>query len=1091
MVHSLSHLLRTPLRIVATALLLFAAQAVPAWSTLSQFIFQATTGTPNDMSGATVLLNSGVDDAIATPTAIGFNFTYDGTTYTTFSASSNGFTYLGSNSNNTYNNCQATFQSTPRLMLLERDNYTIGNGVRYKLTGSVGSRVLTIDWEIQPLSTSLATNFQLRLYEGTNNIEYWYGSSTVPATTTFYIGLNNNANSSYLGIVSGAASSSTSCTQTPNPANGTLYRFIACGTSATGDVSQGGTSAMNDNDAILANVSATVGTSTSRQPFSLSQLGAFCSGSGTVTYSITGPSASEYSITPNPGTLPATPTINFTPTSVGVRSAQLRVTSVGFVRTYSLSAVGIPQINLVGNVAQGGTSPLRDGDTLFRNIFLAVGQSQIFEPVTLTNTSSSPASYSVSLVGGGAEYSMLPVSGTLSPGQSLTPPITFSPADTGTRQAILNITSDGRTTSYRLYGFGAYSRISFALNGGSADTNSAFFTMQYGCVGGEFITIPLDVSASGGVDVNLLSLKAYEVDTTVRQGAPSYPLRRDQFGNLIPAGDYIVTSAPPTLPFTPATVLQLPYSMPNGSTTRLYLSFIANRPGKRFARVYIQTDGLNFAAADEHGNLSSGLFRFDVYGRARAASLTDTKVPTKRPQPVNLGEVRLGDRTTRWVPITNRGECELMIDSRYLRTDLGDVEELKFEGASATFARSADSNFLMLAAGATDSLLVSFSPKQVGSRYAELYLRTNDSALATAGTPEHGVYRIGLFGTGATGLYLTMEGADLGLGVIGDSAGPFAHGVVRMVNNSNAVIAVTGLELRGADSADFHAATPAWPGLPFNVPPGGTVDLGVEFRPTGGSAGAREAAVMATTSTGQEVRATLTAIAGVRSLVVNPEAVAFPTARAGRVVRRTVMVQNQGTVPVVVSSITITGADAADFQVSPLVRPMLAPGQTEFLEVSFSRTTAGSSSALLNIVASTGTVEVPLTASASLSRYKDDDPSGATIGDGGKDAPNTDGTEYGLAGVATERGVSTLAVSPNPVSGGEVVVSYRLVRDGAVRVELVNAAGVVVGSVERSGVVAGVEQREGFAVAGLGSGVYLLRLVTVEGVAVRSLVIAR
>lgn len=1073
------------LRIAAAVLFLALVQVIPAWSTLSQYIFESTTGSAIDMSGATTILGPSNDDVGSGVYSIGFTFNLDGTDYTSFSVTSNGYMGLGSSAITPYDyyvsltSGQYGTQSYPAIASYRSDQYTAGNGgVFYQVSGVAPNRILTVEWRTNPCcsSNNYGTQHQTRLYEGSNNIEFWYGSTNVSGG---WIGIAASA-SNFTGVVNGTQS--TISNSTGFPASGTVYRFLGCATAITGSVAQGGTAQMNTGDVLLTNDSAIVGTFNTRQPFSLSQTGPACgTNGGTATYAIGGVNASDYSINPTSGSVPSTPTITFTPSGPGIRTAQLTVSAGSVVRVYTLAAFGIQRIVLSGNVAQGGTSPLVNGDTLLRNMFVPGGQCQGYTPVRLTNVSTSSANYTASVTGG--DYTMPPMSGTITAGQVIDLPITFCPTDTGRRNGILTVTADGVTTSYRLWAFGAYRKALFSVNGIAVDSTGELFNMQFGCVGEEFVTLPFDVSAAGGQAITLFDIRAYEVDTTVRQGSPAYMLLHDQFGNLIPIHDYILTSTPPSLPYNAAAALPLPYTVPSG-TTRLYLSFIANRPAKRFGRVYLQTDAINMVTTDEFGAQAQGLLRFDVYGRGRAAMLSDAGTQTQRPLPVDFGTVRLGDTVQRWVQVANRGECPMTIDLDYLRVDVGDVGEIKFEAISPTFAFSADSSMLMLAPGAADSVLLSFAPKQIGTRRAGLYLRTNDSALQTLGTLEHGVYRIDLTGTGASGLYLTMEGSDLGMGLIGDATGPYAHGVVRMSNNSGAPISISTLTFIGADSMDFQAGAPAWPGLPMDIAPGQTIELGVDFKPMAGQPGIRQATLMATTSTGQKVSATVTATAGQRMLTVNPTAIAFPTAKTGRVVRKAVMVQNTGTMPVTITSVAISGPDSADFQVVPMARMALAPNQAEFVEVSFTRATAGSSVGSLDIMsnASTALTQIPLNATAVVNRYRDDDPSGATIGEGTSDQPNNGGIEFGVAGVNVEQG-ARVQITPNPVHGDEVEINYTL-RD-AQRIVVLDGAGREVTSTP----VAASNGSVRISMAGLAGGVYTVQVRSLTGVLVHRLVL--
>ncbi len=144
------------------------------------------------------------DDDRSFPVSIGFDFWYLGTRYTTFSVSTNGFIDFSSATNNggpatnqygsSDNDLSAPASATTRTMPLTiapfyYDQTTdtsaggldaLGNGIRYLTTGSAGSRVLTVEWiRSQPWYSGAggnpSFNYQVKLYEGTGEIEFVYG----------------------------------------------------------------------------------------------------------------------------------------------------------------------------------------------------------------------------------------------------------------------------------------------------------------------------------------------------------------------------------------------------------------------------------------------------------------------------------------------------------------------------------------------------------------------------------------------------------------------------------------------------------------------------------------------------------------------------------------------------------------------------------------------------------------------------------------------------------------------------------------------------------------------------------------------------
>lgn len=132
---------------------------------------------------------------------VGFNFTYSGAAYSSFLVSTNGFitfntatgaTGGGSGAPYNYNNSNLTVPTAASsfspltIAPMYEDLTTQGSpgniaslnaSVRYLTTGTAPARVLTVEWIGMETygNTGPDLNFQVRLYEGSNVIEYVYG----------------------------------------------------------------------------------------------------------------------------------------------------------------------------------------------------------------------------------------------------------------------------------------------------------------------------------------------------------------------------------------------------------------------------------------------------------------------------------------------------------------------------------------------------------------------------------------------------------------------------------------------------------------------------------------------------------------------------------------------------------------------------------------------------------------------------------------------------------------------------------------------------------------------------------------------------
>ena len=153
-----------------------------------------------------------VDDNRSAFTDIGFDFWYNGTRYTQFCVSTNGFIDFSTSTDdggpqgddfgyiNSAFTAEAIGSATrPALAVFYDDMTTQGGGdplgasIKYQLDGSAPNRVLTVEWDNMAVyqNTSPDLNFQLKLYEGTGVIEYLY--ETMVAGTKIFsytIGIN-------------------------------------------------------------------------------------------------------------------------------------------------------------------------------------------------------------------------------------------------------------------------------------------------------------------------------------------------------------------------------------------------------------------------------------------------------------------------------------------------------------------------------------------------------------------------------------------------------------------------------------------------------------------------------------------------------------------------------------------------------------------------------------------------------------------------------------------------------------------------------------------------------------------------------------
>ena len=186
-------------RLLPFALLPFAAHAqfnyVPANAV-------NVAGTYTDLgTTGTAITTANTDDANSAAQPIGFTFTYNGTAFTQFVFNTNGFIKLGATAPSAADlfypeSLTATqidpFESTDAadVNIIAPFNFdliagTATGGTEYRVatTGTAPNRVCTIQWKNVADKTLDfdqqygSMNFQVKLYETTNNIEFMYGTT--------------------------------------------------------------------------------------------------------------------------------------------------------------------------------------------------------------------------------------------------------------------------------------------------------------------------------------------------------------------------------------------------------------------------------------------------------------------------------------------------------------------------------------------------------------------------------------------------------------------------------------------------------------------------------------------------------------------------------------------------------------------------------------------------------------------------------------------------------------------------------------------------------------------------------------------------
>jgi hypothetical protein len=259
-------------------LLAFSMASAPV---MSQFNYDAinavvASGTYTDLGATGTAINTKFtggtltyDEDTSSVQNIGFNFVYNGTTFTQFVLTTNGFIRLGSSAPNggttTISPYDVSLAAYPDPNIIAPFNMDLEGGVapeyRVATTGTTGARVCTIqfkdlrDWNTVAGAGQFGSiNFQIKLYEGSNNIEFVYGTFTAgtgaDAIAQATVGIRGNSSAAAVNVTkasTGAWSAATflngpytgnrfNVRKSVLPVSGLTYRFVAV-VAAANDIS--------------------------------------------------------------------------------------------------------------------------------------------------------------------------------------------------------------------------------------------------------------------------------------------------------------------------------------------------------------------------------------------------------------------------------------------------------------------------------------------------------------------------------------------------------------------------------------------------------------------------------------------------------------------------------------------------------------------------------------------------------------------------------------------------------------------------------------------------------------------------------------
>ncbi len=208
---------------------------------VSSYTFTPLNGTYTQLTGGTNVNAIEDDDVYSAPINIGFNFVFNGTTYTQVVASSNGWLSFNtatasSGITNDLDNSSSTIRPLVAPLWDDLDGFDGPGQASYTVSGVAPNRIFTFewrDWEWDFGADVPVISFQVKLYETTNVIDFVYrseGGSVVSADASIGIAGQTIGTGNFLSLNNTSASPTASSTVETNtlsskPATGQVYRF--------------------------------------------------------------------------------------------------------------------------------------------------------------------------------------------------------------------------------------------------------------------------------------------------------------------------------------------------------------------------------------------------------------------------------------------------------------------------------------------------------------------------------------------------------------------------------------------------------------------------------------------------------------------------------------------------------------------------------------------------------------------------------------------------------------------------------------------------------------------------------------------------
>jgi len=348
-------------------------------------------------------------------------------------------------------------------------------------------------------------------------------------------------------------------------------------------------------------------------------------------------------------------------------------------------------------------------------------------------------------------------------------------------------------------------------------------------------------------------------------------------------------------------------SLPAGSNCTLSVSFTPTASGSRTASVSIAD---NASGSPQKVSLSGT-------GAVAAASLSPTSL--------SFGNQSLNTKSgTLSATLTNSSGAALNITA------------IELTGNYPNQYIQTNNCGTSVAVGATCTISVQFAPINAGSITAAVTLIDNAS-----NSPQS----VSLSGTGTSSPSVSLSPASLSFGneAVSTTSGALT---ATLTNSGGAALSLSGIALTGTNAGDFAETNTCG----SSVAAGGNCTISVTFDPT--ASGSRTASISITdNATGSPQALGLSGTGTTATVSLSPTSLSFGSqAIAITSSTQTVTLTNGGNTALNISSLTITGTNAADFaDVANTCGSSVAAGANCTIAVAFTPSTCNSETASITV----------------------------------------------------------------------------------------------------------------------------------------------